>query len=96
MLKGIPAIIPPELLCLLSEMGHGDELTIGDANFPAHTCCERVVRMDGHSVPEILDAVLNLIRWKRRSGIHTAKSSKNTTTAKIPSKTSSALLFTIV
>lgn len=61
MLKGIPAILPPELLCLLSEMGHGDELTIGDANFPAHTCCDRVVRMDGHSVPEILDAVLKLI-----------------------------------
>ena len=42
-------------------MGHGDELTIGDANFPAHTCSDRVVRMDGHSVPEILDAVLKLI-----------------------------------
>ena len=34
MLKGIPAIIPPELLKTLSEMGHGDEITIGDANFP--------------------------------------------------------------
>ena len=61
MLKGIPAIIPPELLKLLAEMGHGDELTIGDGNFPGHTCCKTVIRMDGHSVPEILDAVLKLI-----------------------------------
>ena len=61
MLKGIPAIIPPELLKLLAEMGHGDELTIGDGNFPGHTCCKTVVRMDGHSVPEILDAVLKLM-----------------------------------
>ncbi|MBR4889362.1 MAG: fucose isomerase [Clostridia bacterium] len=61
MLKGIPAIIPPELLKLLAEMGHGDELTIGDANFPGHSCCKTVVRMDGHSVPEILDAILKLM-----------------------------------
>ena len=61
MLKGIPAIIPPELLKLLAEMGHGDELTIGDGNFPGHTCCKTVIRMDGHSVPEILDAVLRLM-----------------------------------
>jgi len=61
MLKGIPAIIPPELLKLLAEMGHGDELTIGDANFPGHSCCKTVVRMDGHSVPEILDAIMKLM-----------------------------------
>ena len=61
MLKGSPAIIPPELLKLLAEMGHGDELTIGDGNFPGHTCSKTVVRMDGHSVPEILDAILKLM-----------------------------------
>ena len=61
MLKGIPAIIPPELLKILSEMGHGDEITIGDANFPGASLCERVVRMDGHGVPEILDAILSLM-----------------------------------
>lgn len=61
MLKGVPAIIPPELLKLLCEMGHGDEFTIGDANFPAHSYCDRVVRMDGHGIPEILDAILELI-----------------------------------
>ena len=60
MLKGIPAIIPPELLKILAEMGHGDEIVIGDANFPGHSCCKTVVRMDGHGVPEILDAILTL------------------------------------
>ena len=61
MLKGIPKILPPELLKILSEMGHGDEITIGDANFPGASLCNRVIRMDGHGVPEILNAVLQLI-----------------------------------
>ena len=61
MLKGVPAIIPPELLKILSEMGHGDEITIGDANFPGASLSNNVVRMDGHGVPEILDAILELI-----------------------------------
>ena len=37
MLKGIPHIIPPELLKILCEMGHGDRLVIADANFPAQS-----------------------------------------------------------
>ena len=60
MLKGIPAILPPELLKLMAEMGHGDEIVIADANFPGHSCCKTVIRMDGHGVPEILDAILTL------------------------------------
>ena len=35
MLSGVPAGISPELLKVLHEMGHGDTLVIGDANFPA-------------------------------------------------------------
>lgn len=61
MLKGVPAILPPELLKILCEMGHGDEITIGDANFPGASLCPRVIRMDGHGVPEILEAILTLI-----------------------------------
>ncbi len=60
MLKGIPSIISPELLKILCEMGHTDELTIGDGNFPGHTYGKKVIRMDGHGVPEILDAILQL------------------------------------
>jgi len=60
MLKGISSIISPELLKILMEMGHGDELVIGDGNFPAAANAQRLVRLDGHGVPEILDAILQL------------------------------------
>ena len=61
MLKNIPKIISPELLKILCEMGHGDEIVIADGNFPAETCGQRVIRADGHGGEEILDAVLSLI-----------------------------------
>ncbi|VBB09682.1 d-ribose pyranase rbsd/l-fucose mutarotase fucu [Lucifera butyrica] len=60
MLKGIPDIISPELLKILHEMGHGDDLVIGDANYPAASNAQRLVRCDGHGVPVILDAILQL------------------------------------
>lgn len=58
MLKGIPEILSPELLKILMEMGHGDDLVIGDANFPAASNARRLVRCDGHSVPPLLDAIM--------------------------------------
>lgn len=63
MLKGISPIISPELLKILCEMGHGDEIVIADGNFPAESVGKnaKVVRMDGHNVPEVLKAVLELI-----------------------------------
>ena len=60
MLKGIPSILSPELLKILMEMGHGDELVIGDGNFPAASMAQRLIRLDGHGVPEILDAIMRL------------------------------------
>lgn len=60
MLKGIPSIISPELLKILMEMGHGDELCIGDGNFPGASVAKRLIRADGHSVPELLEAILKL------------------------------------
>ena len=60
MLKGISPILSPELLKILMEMGHGDELCIGDGNFPAASIAQRLVRLDGHGVAEILDAILAL------------------------------------
>lgn len=60
MLKGISALVSPELLKILCEMGHGDEIVIGDGNFPAASCAQRLIRCDGLGVPEILDAVLQL------------------------------------
>lgn len=61
MLKNIPSIIPPDLLKILMEMGHGNEIVIGDGNFPAAAYAQRLVRCDGHGVPEILDAILQLM-----------------------------------
>jgi L-fucose mutarotase len=60
MLKGIPSIISPELLKILMEMGHGDEIVIADGNFPAATIAQRLVRSDGNMVPEILEAIFKL------------------------------------
>lgn len=61
MLKGIPSILSPELLKILMEMGHGDELVIGDGNFPAASNAQRLIRCDGHGVPALLDAILTLM-----------------------------------
>ena len=60
MLKNISPILSPELLKILMEMGHGDELVIGDGNFPAAANAQRLVRLDGHRVPEVLDAIVQI------------------------------------
>ena len=62
MLKGIPKILSPELLKVLCEMGHSDRLVISDGNFPAESMGKNaiVIRCDGHGVPEILEAILNV------------------------------------
>ena len=60
MLKGISPLLSPELLKVIAEMGHGDDLVIGDGNFPAASMNPRCVRCDGHTVPELLDAILQL------------------------------------
>jgi L-fucose mutarotase len=58
MLKKIPSILSPELLKNLMETGHGDEIVIADGNFPAASLAQRLVRLDGHDIPEVLEAVL--------------------------------------
>lgn len=60
MLKGIPKLISPELLKILCEMGHGDEIVIADANFPSANYGKRVIRADGVSGCDMLNAVLSL------------------------------------
>ena len=62
MLKGIPAILSPELLKVLCEMGHSDTIVIADGNFPSETIGKDaiVIRADGHGVPELLEAILRV------------------------------------
>ena len=60
MLKGIDPLLSPELLTVLAEMGHGDELAIVDANFPAVAMARRLVRVNAPA-PGVLRAVLSLL-----------------------------------
>jgi L-fucose mutarotase len=61
MLKGINPIVSPELLKLLAEMGHGDEIVLADAHFPGHTFCPKnVLRGDGLRIPDLLEGIIPL------------------------------------
>lgn len=65
MLNGISPLISPELLKVLSEMGHGDEIVLADANFPSETIASktvygRAIRADGIGTAELLNAILPL------------------------------------
>lgn len=59
MLKGIPEIIPPELMLALMEMGHGDDIVFGDINFPSYTMSQRCVYAKGHAITDLMDAILD-------------------------------------
>lgn len=58
MLKQIPSNLTPDLLKILMEMGHGDEIIIADGNFPAASHAQRLLRLDGQSIPEVLFSVM--------------------------------------
>ncbi|MGC9219581.1 MAG: RbsD/FucU family protein [Athalassotoga sp.] len=65
MLKKIDPVISPALLKVLDEMGHGDELLLADANYPAESAGKRndaiVVRTDGITIPVLLESILKLL-----------------------------------
>jgi len=61
MLKGIDPLLGPDLLYALAAMGHGDEIGIVDANFPAAATARRLIRIDGAGAPVVLSAVLSLL-----------------------------------
>lgn len=65
MLRGIPSLLSPELMKILMEMGHGDELVLADGNFPCFAYPEKIVRCDGHGVAELLDAILRFMPLDR-------------------------------
>ncbi len=58
MLKGISPAISPELLSVLSRMGHGDEIVLADAHFPGDSFGQRVLRADGVGIPTLLDGII--------------------------------------
>jgi L-fucose mutarotase len=61
MLKNIPPILSPDLLHTLRAMGHGDEIVLADANFPAEFLGPLTIRADGISATDMLDAILTVL-----------------------------------
>jgi L-fucose mutarotase len=61
MLKNLTSLHSPELLHTLASMGHGDDIVVVDAHFPAVSMAQRLIRLDGVSAPAALDAILQLI-----------------------------------
>ena len=61
MLKGVDKILTGDLLKILCDMGHGDEIVIGDANFPAETCAKRFVRLPGIDAVSVAKAIMSVI-----------------------------------
>ncbi len=60
MLKTISPLISPDLLRALAQMGHGDEIVLADAHFPAYAFNQMVLRADGIAVDALLEAILPL------------------------------------
>ena len=65
MLIGLPALLGPDFLHALRSMGHGDEIALVDANYPAEAHARRLVRADGHGLVAVLDAVLRVLPLDR-------------------------------
>lgn len=65
MLIGIPPLLSPDALHALRSMGHGDEVALVDANYPAHDHARRLVRADGHGLIAVLEAVLSVLPLDR-------------------------------
>jgi len=61
MLHNIDPVLSPELLYALRAMGHGDEIALVDANFPAESCGPSCIRADGSDNSKILKAVLSVM-----------------------------------
>lgn len=59
-MKGISKYLSPELLVILHQMGHGDEIVLADAHFPGHSVGRRVVRADGLTVATLLEGIMPL------------------------------------
>lgn len=61
MLKNISPLLSPDLLKILMEMGHGDQIVIADANFPSANLANHLIRADGVQANDLLDAILSVL-----------------------------------
>ncbi len=60
MLKGLSPLLTADLLHALRAMGHGDELAVVDANFPAARLATRLIELPGTTSPQALAAILTV------------------------------------
>jgi L-fucose mutarotase len=61
MLKGLDPLLSPDLLYVLAQMGHGDQIALVDSNFPAVSTARRLIRLDGCDLPTAARAVLSVL-----------------------------------
>src|SRR5258706_14466501 len=61
MLKGLDPLLGPDLLSMLRAMGHGDEIVVADANFPAAANARRLVRIEGVAAPRVVQAIVSVL-----------------------------------
>jgi L-fucose mutarotase len=61
MLKTINPILTGDLLSILADMGHGDEIVITDGNFPASAVAQDLVQLPGIPATDALAAILSLL-----------------------------------
>ena len=66
MLKNIDPLLTAELLSVLAAMGHGDEVAVTDANFPADsvargTCHGQVISVAGASLSQVVGAIVSVL-----------------------------------
>ena len=63
-LKGVPKILSPDLLHAIASMGHGDEIVLADANFPAASTASegaKLIDASGHGIPELLEVCIHYL-----------------------------------
>ncbi len=60
MLKGLDKLLTGDILKVLCDMGHGDELVIADANFPAEALASRLIRLPGIDGVRAAEAILSV------------------------------------
>ncbi|MEI9402535.1 RbsD/FucU family protein [Mesorhizobium argentiipisi] len=65
MLYGIDPLVGPDLLHALRSMGHGDEVAIVDANFPAASFAQRLIHLESADAIRVVDAILRLMPLDR-------------------------------
>lgn len=83
MLIGIPPLLGPDLLFTLRAMGHGDEIALVDANYPAQTDARRLIRADGHGIEAVLRAILAVMPLDRDVPAPILRASQNNDPAQL-------------